>query len=86
MVVFYSSITPFRAALVASKVSYCLGDYDAALQMALAAAAHFQLTPRGRTSSVAKQDEQYVNKMIEVALDTYKRQRQKESLVWDERL
>ncbi|VDM38898.1 unnamed protein product [Toxocara canis] len=61
-----------RAALLASKVAYCLGDYCGALQLALAAGDKFQLTPRPPSSLVGAQDEQYVNKMIEHALDTYK--------------
>ncbi|VDK23688.1 unnamed protein product [Anisakis simplex] len=61
-----------RAALVASKVAYCLGDYCGALQLALAAGDKFQLTPRPPSNLVGSQDEQYVNKMIEHALDTYK--------------
>ncbi|VDN00722.1 unnamed protein product [Thelazia callipaeda] len=60
------------AALLASKVAFCLGDYNGALQLALAAEDKFQLTPRSPSVLVGPQDEQYVNKIIEHALDTYK--------------
>ncbi|CAJ0574039.1 unnamed protein product, partial [Mesorhabditis spiculigera] len=61
-----------RAALLASKVSYCLGDDRGALHLALSANDLFQLTPRPPSKTVGNQDEQYVNKMIEIGLDTYK--------------
>ncbi|CAG9534121.1 unnamed protein product [Cercopithifilaria johnstoni] len=62
----------YLAALLASKVAFCLGDYNGALQLALAAEDKFQLTPRSPSILVGSQDEQYVNKVIEHALDTYK--------------
>ncbi|KHN82446.1 26S proteasome non-ATPase regulatory subunit 1 [Toxocara canis] len=74
-----------RAALLASKVAYCLGDYCGALQLALAAGDKFQLTPRPPSSLVGAQDEQYVNKMIEHALDTYKQAKRRDAKV-DSRL
>ncbi|KAF8387558.1 rpn-2 [Pristionchus pacificus] len=61
-----------RAALLASKVAYCLGDYKGALMLALSAEDLFSLTPRDGSAAVGQQDEQYVNRMIEEALDTYK--------------
>lgn len=61
-----------RAALLASKVAYCLGDYNGALHLALAAEGKFQLTPNRTSTLAGAQDEQYVNKIIEHALDTYK--------------
>ncbi|CAJ0948679.1 unnamed protein product, partial [Mesorhabditis belari] len=64
-----------RAALLASKVSYCLGDDRGALNLALAAADLFQLIPRPSSKAVGNQDELYVNKMIEIGLDTYKENR-----------
>ncbi|TKR80520.1 hypothetical protein L596_014583 [Steinernema carpocapsae] len=65
-----------QAALLASKVSYCLGDYKGSLQLALSAEDAFNLTPRPAAPIIGPQDEQYVNKTIEQALDTYKQQRQ----------
>jgi hypothetical protein len=61
-----------RAALLASKVAFCLCDYVGALHLALSAGALFDLTPRTCPATIGPQDEQYVNKMIEQALDTYK--------------
>ncbi|GMR32150.1 hypothetical protein PMAYCL1PPCAC_02345, partial [Pristionchus mayeri] len=61
-----------RAALLASKVAYCLGDYKGALTLALSAGELFSLTPREGSAVVGQQDEQYVNRIIEEALDTYK--------------
>ncbi|KAH7720162.1 Proteasome/cyclosome repeat family protein [Aphelenchoides avenae] len=61
-----------RAALLASKVAYCLGDYAGALHLALAAGDKFSLTPRAPTKEFGPQDELYVDKMVETALDTYK--------------
>ncbi|VDK61262.1 unnamed protein product [Onchocerca ochengi] len=66
------------AALLASKVAFCLGDYNGALQLALAAEDKFQLTPRPPSILVGSQDEQYVNKIIEHALDTYKQAKRNE--------
>ncbi|KAL3990240.1 Proteasome/cyclosome repeat family protein [Acanthocheilonema viteae] len=68
----------YLAALLASKVAFCLGDYNGALQLALAAEDKFQLTPRSPSILVGSQDEQYVNKMIEHALDTYKQAKRNE--------
>ncbi|GMT04608.1 hypothetical protein PENTCL1PPCAC_26778, partial [Pristionchus entomophagus] len=61
-----------RAALLASKVAYCLGDYKGALLLALSAGELFSLTPRGGSTVVGQQMSRYVNRMIEEALDTYK--------------
>uniref|UniRef100_A0AAF5RTU5 26S proteasome non-ATPase regulatory subunit 1 n=2 Tax=Wuchereria bancrofti TaxID=6293 RepID=A0AAF5RTU5_WUCBA len=68
----------YLAALLASKVAFCLGDYNGALQLALAAEDKFQLTPRSPSILVGSQDEQYVNKIIEHALDTYKQAKRNE--------
>ncbi|KAM3728462.1 26S proteasome non-ATPase regulatory subunit [Dirofilaria immitis] len=68
----------YLAALLASKVAFCLGDYNGALQLALAAEDKFQLTPRSSSILVGSQDEQYVNKIIEHALDTYKQAKRNE--------
>uniref|UniRef100_A0A0R3S069 26S proteasome non-ATPase regulatory subunit 1 n=1 Tax=Elaeophora elaphi TaxID=1147741 RepID=A0A0R3S069_9BILA len=68
----------YLAALLASKVAFCLGDYNGALQLALAAEDKFQLTPRSPSVLVGSQDEQYVNKIIEHALDTYKQAKRNE--------
>ncbi|KAK0403987.1 hypothetical protein QR680_017225 [Steinernema hermaphroditum] len=65
-----------KAALLASKVAYCLGDYSGSLDLALAAEDAFKLTPRPAARIIGPQDEQYVNKIIEQALDTYKAKRQ----------
>lgn len=46
-----------RAALLASKVAYCLGDYNGALHLALAAGDKFSLTPRAPTKEFGPQDE-----------------------------
>ncbi|VDN23095.1 unnamed protein product [Gongylonema pulchrum] len=70
-----------RAALLASKVAYCLGDYNGALNLALAAEDKFQLTPRPSSVLVGSQDEQYVNKIIEHALDTYKKAKRNEDTI-----
>ncbi|TKR80597.1 hypothetical protein L596_014649 [Steinernema carpocapsae] len=69
-----------QAALLASKVSYCLGDYKSSLQLALSAEDAFNLTPRPATPVIGPQDEQYVNKIIKQALDTYKQERQNDEV------
>ncbi|KAE9552793.1 hypothetical protein FO519_004010 [Halicephalobus sp. NKZ332] len=61
-----------RAALLASKVAYCLGDYGGSLQLALGAEDLFSLKPREAHPVFGPQDELYVNKVIEQAVDTYK--------------
>ncbi|CAI4224005.1 unnamed protein product [Auanema sp. JU1783] len=61
-----------KAALLSSKVAFCLEDYQLALTLALSAGTAFQLTPRPSSTLVGNKDEEYVNKIIEVALDTYK--------------
>lgn len=45
-----------RAALLSSKVAYCLGDYDTALHFALNAAELFSLTPRPASGELGPQD------------------------------
>uniref|UniRef100_A0AC35TPB7 26S proteasome non-ATPase regulatory subunit 1 n=1 Tax=Rhabditophanes sp. KR3021 TaxID=114890 RepID=A0AC35TPB7_9BILA len=74
-----------RAALLSSKVAYCLGDYASALALALAAEEKFSLTPRLSSPQNGPQDEQFINKIIETAIDTYKNSR-KNSLLVDEKL
>ncbi|MFH4975754.1 hypothetical protein AB6A40_002463 [Gnathostoma spinigerum] len=71
----------YLAALLASKVAYCLGDYTGALQLALAAEDKFQLSPRPSSKLVGAQDEQYVNKVIEQALDSYKKSKQNDEKI-----
>uniref|UniRef100_A0A914PDI6 26S proteasome non-ATPase regulatory subunit 1/RPN2 N-terminal domain-containing protein n=1 Tax=Panagrolaimus davidi TaxID=227884 RepID=A0A914PDI6_9BILA len=61
-----------RAALLSSKVAYCLGDYAGALQLVLGAEDLFSLSPRPAHPEYGQQDELYVNKIIEQAVDTYK--------------
>ncbi|KAI6205171.1 26S proteasome non-ATPase regulatory subunit 1 [Aphelenchoides besseyi] len=61
-----------RAALLSSKVAYCLGDYIGALHLALNAGELFSLTPRPPSGELGAQDDLYVDKMVEQALDTYK--------------
>ncbi|KAE9550228.1 hypothetical protein FO519_006548, partial [Halicephalobus sp. NKZ332] len=61
-----------RAALLASKVAYCLGDYNGSLQLVLGAEDLFSLKPRESHPIFGPQDELYVNKVIEQAVDTYK--------------
>uniref|UniRef100_A0A183F4V8 26S proteasome non-ATPase regulatory subunit 1 n=1 Tax=Heligmosomoides polygyrus TaxID=6339 RepID=A0A183F4V8_HELPZ len=62
-----------KAALLASKVAFCLEDYDNALNFALSADTHFKLTPRPKSKTVGDKDDEYVNKIIEIAIDSYKR-------------
>ncbi|WKY06338.1 hypothetical protein Q1695_006496 [Nippostrongylus brasiliensis] len=62
-----------KAALLASKVAFCLEDYENALNFALSADTHFKLTPRPRSKTVGDKDDEYVNKIIEIAIDSYKR-------------
>ncbi|VDO51681.1 unnamed protein product [Haemonchus placei] len=62
-----------KAALLASKVAFCLEDYENALNFALAADTHFKLTPRPKSKTVGDKDDEYVNKIIEIAIDSYKR-------------
>uniref|UniRef100_A0A158P7U3 26S proteasome non-ATPase regulatory subunit 1 n=1 Tax=Angiostrongylus cantonensis TaxID=6313 RepID=A0A158P7U3_ANGCA len=62
-----------KAALLASKVAFCLEDYENALNFALAAETHFKLTPRPKSKTVGEKDDEYVNKIIEVAIDSYKK-------------
>lgn len=45
-----------RAALLSSKVAYCLGDYDSALHFALNAGELFSLTPRPSSGELGPQD------------------------------
>lgn len=45
-----------RAALLSSKVAYCLGDYDTALHFALNAGELFSLTPRPSSGELGPQD------------------------------
>lgn len=45
-----------RAALLSSKVAYCLGDYDTALHFALNAVELFSLMPRPPSSDLGAQD------------------------------
>uniref|UniRef100_A0A7E4UMT8 26S proteasome non-ATPase regulatory subunit 1 n=1 Tax=Panagrellus redivivus TaxID=6233 RepID=A0A7E4UMT8_PANRE len=61
-----------RAALLASKVAYSLGDYPGALQLVLGADELFSLHARPAHAEYGPQDELYVNKIIEQAVDTYK--------------
>lgn len=61
-----------RAALVASKVLYSLQKYTEALDWALAAEELFNLTPKPALERLGPQDEMYVNKIVEQALDRYK--------------
>ncbi|CAD5229029.1 unnamed protein product [Bursaphelenchus okinawaensis] len=61
-----------RAFLLASKVAYCLGDYNSALQLALNAGELFSLTPRKASQLLGPQDDLYVDKIVEQALDEYK--------------
>uniref|UniRef100_A0A1I7RR16 26S proteasome non-ATPase regulatory subunit 1 n=1 Tax=Bursaphelenchus xylophilus TaxID=6326 RepID=A0A1I7RR16_BURXY len=61
-----------RAFLLASKVAYCLGDYNSALQLALNAGELFSLTPRKASLLLGPQDDLYVDKIVEQALDEYK--------------
>ncbi|KAI6173656.1 26S proteasome non-ATPase regulatory subunit 1 [Aphelenchoides besseyi] len=61
-----------RAALLSSKVAYCLGDYTGALHLALNAGELFSLTPRPPSGELGAQDDLYVDKIVEQALDTYK--------------
>uniref|UniRef100_A0A0N4ZZ09 26S proteasome non-ATPase regulatory subunit 1 n=1 Tax=Parastrongyloides trichosuri TaxID=131310 RepID=A0A0N4ZZ09_PARTI len=70
-----------RAALLSSKVAFCLGDYDTALEFALKAEDTFLLTPRKASIQNGPQDEQYINKVVEQALDTYKNLRGKGQLI-----
>uniref|UniRef100_A0A914YFL8 26S proteasome non-ATPase regulatory subunit 1/RPN2 N-terminal domain-containing protein n=1 Tax=Panagrolaimus superbus TaxID=310955 RepID=A0A914YFL8_9BILA len=46
-----------RAALLSSKVVYCLGDYAGALQLALGAEDLFSLSPRPAHPEYGQQDE-----------------------------
>lgn len=43
-----------RAALLSSKVAYCLGDYDTALRFALNADELFSLTPRSTSGQLGQ--------------------------------
>ncbi|KAK6739444.1 hypothetical protein RB195_008122 [Necator americanus] len=62
-----------KAVLLASKVAFCLEDYENALNFALAADTHFKLTPRPKSKTVGgEKDDEYVNKIIEIAIDAYK--------------
>jgi 26S proteasome regulatory subunit N2 len=70
-----------RAALLSSKVAFCLGDYPGALQLALAAGDKFSLTPKPPTKEFGPQDELFVDKIIEQALDTYKTSMRNENRV-----
>uniref|UniRef100_A0A914VJV8 26S proteasome non-ATPase regulatory subunit 1 n=2 Tax=Plectus sambesii TaxID=2011161 RepID=A0A914VJV8_9BILA len=70
-----------RAALLASKVAYCLCDYKGALKFALAAGNLFDLTPRECRTEIGQQDEQFVNKIIEEALDSYKTAKRNSEMV-----
>ncbi|PIO60119.1 hypothetical protein TELCIR_18393, partial [Teladorsagia circumcincta] len=54
-------------------VAFCLEDYENALNFALAADTHFKLTPRPKSKTVGDKDDEYVNKIIEIAIDSYKR-------------
>ncbi|KAI6191898.1 26S proteasome non-ATPase regulatory subunit 1 [Aphelenchoides bicaudatus] len=69
-----------RAALLSSKVAYCLGDYDTALHFALNAGDLFSLTPRPSSGELGPQDTLYVDKIVEQALDTYKKNRRENQL------
>ncbi|KAJ1369406.1 hypothetical protein KIN20_030848 [Parelaphostrongylus tenuis] len=62
-----------KAALLVSKVAFCLKDYENALNFALAADTHFKLTPRPKSKTVGEKDDEYVNKIIEIAIDSYKK-------------
>ncbi|ETN78385.1 hypothetical protein NECAME_10382 [Necator americanus] len=53
-------------------VAFCLEDYENALNFALAADTHFKLTPRPKSKTVGEKDDEYVNKIIEIAIDAYK--------------
>ena len=46
-----------RAALLSSKVAYCLGDYTGALELALNADDLFSLTPRPPSGKLGPQDD-----------------------------
>ncbi|KAJ1373021.1 hypothetical protein KIN20_035347 [Parelaphostrongylus tenuis] len=47
-----------KAALLASKVAFCLEDYENALNFALAADTHFKLTPRPKSKTVGEKDDE----------------------------
>ncbi|RCN25730.1 hypothetical protein ANCCAN_28555 [Ancylostoma caninum] len=70
-----------KAALLASKVAFCLEDYENALNFALAADTHFKLTPRPKSKTVGEKDDEYVNKIIEIAIDAYKHAKNSDSRV-----
>ncbi|KAK6739443.1 hypothetical protein RB195_008122 [Necator americanus] len=61
-----------KAVLLASKVAFCLEDYENALNFALAADTHFKLTPRPKSKTVGgeKDDENELLYVIGLALDT----------------
>ncbi|KAI1725319.1 26S proteasome non-ATPase regulatory subunit 1 [Ditylenchus destructor] len=65
--------------LLASKIEYCLRNYETAMQYALNAANEFSLDAYqpapSALLSIGAQDEMYVNKIIEQAIDSYKRSR-----------
>ncbi|CAB3402392.1 unnamed protein product [Caenorhabditis bovis] len=62
---------PGAAALLVSKVYYCLERYDRALDFALRG--NFNVVPAPKTG--LGNDSEYVNKIIEVAIDNYKSMR-----------
>uniref|UniRef100_A0A915P8B1 26S proteasome non-ATPase regulatory subunit 1 n=1 Tax=Meloidogyne floridensis TaxID=298350 RepID=A0A915P8B1_9BILA len=62
-----------KAALLCSKVAYCLENYEKALAFALDSDNNFSSTPR--QDDFKEHDSLYVNKIIEQALDTYKKKR-----------
>ncbi|CAD6185233.1 unnamed protein product [Caenorhabditis auriculariae] len=60
------------AALLASKVYFCLEQYEKAMDWALHADEEFCLNPKPPLPVIGNKDEEYVNKMVEEALDSYK--------------
>lgn len=68
-----------KAALLCSKVAYCLEDYEKALAFALDSDNNFSSTPR--QDDFKDHDSLYVNKIIEQALDTYKKKRNQKTEV-----
>ncbi|EPB76999.1 Proteasome/cyclosome repeat protein [Ancylostoma ceylanicum] len=63
------------------EVAFCLEDYENALNFALAADTHFKLTPRPKSKTVGEKDDEYVNKIIEIAIDAYKHAKNSDSRV-----